>query len=91
MYSLLNNKRIKNNFAITGEISLDGKVTEIGGIDVKFLGGIKAGIKTFIYPKENQIDYNQFIEKYKDKEFINSVTFHPVDEISEVFNLIFEE
>jgi len=91
MYSLLNNKRIKNDFAITGEISLDGKVTEIGGLDVKFMGGIKAGIKSFIYPKENQIDYNQFVEKYKDSDFIKEVSFFAVEEISEVFQLIFEE
>ena len=91
MYSILNNKKIKNEFAITGEISLDGRVTEIGGLDVKFMGGIKAGVKSFIYPKENQIDYNQFIDKYKDADFVKEVTFYAVDEISEVFNLIFEE
>lgn len=90
IYSILNNRKIKNDFAITGEISLDGKVTEIGGLDVKFMGGIKAGVKSFIYPKENQLDYNQFIEKYKDTDFIKGVTFNPVDEISEVFHLIFE-
>jgi ATP-dependent Lon protease len=91
MYSLLNNKKIKNDFAITGEISLDGKVTEIGGLDVKFMGGIKAGIKSFIYPKENQVDYSQFFEKHKESNFLKDITFYPVDEISEVFQLIFDE
>ena len=41
LYSLLTNKKIKNNYAITGEINLQGKVTRIGGLDLKFLGGIK--------------------------------------------------
>lgn len=90
IYSILNNKKIKNDFAITGEISLDGKVTEIGGLDLKIIGGIKAGIKNFIYPKENQLDYEQFIEKYKSLELTKGVQFFAVDEIVEVFNLIFE-
>ena len=91
IYSILNNKKIKNDFAITGEISLDGKVTEIGGLDLKIIGGIKAGIKNFIYPKENQLDYEQFIEKYKSLELTKGVQFFAVDEIVEVFNLIFED
>lgn len=91
IYSLFNNKKIKNNFAITGEICLNGRVTEIGGLDLKFLGGIKAGIKEFIYPKENQKDYDSFIEKYKDDNIIRGVKFHAVDTIEEVFELIFDE
>ena len=58
IYSLLNDRKIKNNIAITGEITLDGKVTEIGGLDLKFLGGIKAGVTEFLFPKENIKDYN---------------------------------
>ena len=44
--------QIKNNIAITGEINLNGRVTAIGGLDLKILGGIRAGVDTFIYPKE---------------------------------------
>lgn len=91
IYSLFNNKKIKNTFAITGEICLDGRVTEIGGLDLKFLGGIKAGIKEFIYPKENQKDYDSFMEKYKDDTIIKDIKFHAVDIIEEVFELIFDE
>jgi ATP-dependent Lon protease len=43
IYSILNNKKIKHLIAMTGEISLDGKVTEIGGLDIKIIGGIKSG------------------------------------------------
>ena len=42
---------IKKDIAITGEINLQGKVSAIGGLELKILGGIKAGVKTFIYPR----------------------------------------
>jgi ATP-dependent Lon protease len=90
LYSLLNEKKIKNNIAITGEISLDGRVTEIGGLDLKFLGGIKAGVTEFLYPKENQKDYEHFMEKYKDNELTNGIQFYSVETIEEVFELVFE-
>ena len=90
IYSLLNNKKIKYNIAITGEITLDGKVTEIGGLDLKFLGGIKAGVTEFLYPKENQKDYDSFMDKYKDDKLTNGITFHSVETIEEIFGLVFE-
>ena len=91
IYSLFNNKKIKYNIAITGEITLDGNVTEIGGLDLKFLGGIKAGVTHFIYPKENQKDFVSFIEKYKDDELIKGINFNSVETIYQVFDLVFEE
>ena len=87
---MFNNKKIKYNIAITGEITLDGKVTEIGGLDLKFLGGIKSGVTEFIYPKENQKDFDSFMEKYKDDELTNGIQFHSVDTIEDVFELVFE-
>ena len=90
IFSLLNSRKIKNTTAITGEISLDGRCTEIGGLDLKFLGGIKAGVKEFIYPTENEKDYTTFIEKYKDADLIKDIKFHAVNNIHEVFDLIFE-
>jgi ATP-dependent Lon protease len=90
IYSILNNRKIRCDMAITGEISLDGKVTEIGGLDIKINGGIKAGVKEFIYPLENKKDFDKFMEKYKDSDLIKGIKFHPVSEIAEVFELIFE-
>ena len=90
IYSLLNNKKIKYDIAITGEITLDGKVTEIGGLDLKIIGGIKAGVKVFIFPKENSKDYDTFMEKYKEDELTKGITFHSVSTIVEVFELVFE-
>ena len=57
IFSLINKKKIKNDVAITGEINLQGCVTEIGGLQLKILGGLKAGINTFIFPKSNTKDY----------------------------------
>ena len=90
LYSLFNNKKIKHNIAITGEISLDGKVTEIGGLDLKILGGIKAGVTEFLYPKENQKDYESFMEVHKDDELTKGIKFYAVENIEEVFELVFE-
>jgi ATP-dependent Lon protease len=91
LYSLFNERKIKNDIAITGEISLDGFVTEIGGLDLKILGGIKAGIKKFLFPVENMKDYNSFMEKYNESSIIDGIIFQPVNTIQEVFEIIFED
>jgi ATP-dependent Lon protease len=91
IYSLFNNKKIRHDVAITGEISLDGLVTEIGGLDLKILGGIKAGVKEFIYPTENKKEFDSFMEKYKDSDLILGIKFSPVTTIEEVFEIIFEK
>lgn len=86
MYSILNNKKIKNNIAITGEITLQGNVTEIGGLKSKVLGAFKAGVKEIIYPEDNHKDYLLIADKYKDSGMI----FHKVSKIEEVLELVFE-
>jgi len=88
---MLNNKKIKYNIAITGEICLNGNVTEIGGLDLKILGAIKAGVKEILFPVENMKDYNKFMDKYKDTVLLEGIKFHPVSKIQEVFELVFEE
>lgn len=89
IYSMLNHRKIKNTVAITGEITLQGRVTAIGGLTLKILGGIRAGVKEFIFPKENKKAFNKFMEKYKDKDVVQGITFHPVSNISEVLDLVF--
>ena len=88
LYSLFTNKKIKNNIAVTGEINLQGNVTEIGGLDCKIIGGIKAGVKHFIYPKSNSKDFNDFKEKYKTKKLEN-IKFNEVSNVYNVIDLIF--
>jgi ATP-dependent Lon protease len=90
IYSLLSNRKIKNELAITGEICLQGSITAIGGLDLKILGGIRAGVKTFIYPTENEKDFGDFYNKYKDSELLTDITFHQVEHINEVLELVFE-
>ena len=89
MYSLINNLKINNTFGVTGEANLDGSVNEIGALKYKFMGGIKAGIKSFIFPKENLKDYNDFMEKYGKTDIVNGINFYPINHIKEAFDLIF--
>ena len=89
IYSYLNNKKINKLFAITGEIDLQGNVTAIGGLELKILGGIRAGVKNFIFPSENEKDLKKFQNEYKDKEILNNISFYPVEKIEQVFEHIF--
>jgi len=90
MYSMLTKKKIKHNIAITGEMNLQHKVTAIGGLDLKIIGGIEAGVTQFIYPEENQEDFEKFLIKYeKRKEILDGITFHKVNTIDDVLKLVF--
>jgi len=93
IYSLLNNRKIKYNFAMTGEITLDGSVTAIGGLDHKITGSIKAGVTAFIFPEENKRDFEKFMEKYAETALLKdkNIQFYPVSKIQEVFDLILEQ
>jgi ATP-dependent Lon protease len=91
IYSLLNDLKIKQNIGITGEIDLDGNVCEIGGLDLKILGSLKSGINHFIFPKKNNKDYLNLIEKYKDNNKFENIIFSSVERIEEVFEIIFDK
>lgn len=91
LYSLLNNKKIRNDVAMTGEISLNGRISAIGGLDLKIYGSIHAGVKTIIYPADNQKDYLNFIEKFEGNVMLNGITFHSVSHISDVFAVALEQ
>jgi ATP-dependent Lon protease len=89
IYSLLNNKKIKNDIAITGEINLQGKVTAIGGLSEKIRGAIKSGVKTILYPKENNKEFNNYKEQSKN-ELVVGLTFKEVERIEEILDIVFE-
>ena len=76
--------------AITGEITLKGDVNAIGGLYEKINGGIKAGIKTFIIPKQNERDYKDVVEKYQNKNIsIESIiVLHKVENINQIFKIL---
>ena len=79
MVSSFTQKRIKKNIAMTGEITLRGKVLPVGGIKEKILAAKRANIKEIILCKENKRD----IEEIK-ASYIEGLTFHYVDRMSEV-------
>jgi len=91
MYSIFTKKEIRCDYAITGEMCLQGKVTAIGGLPLKIMGGIRSGVKHFIYPKENDKDFDEFMEKYRDNPLLEGICFHPVETIQEVFDMVFVE
>ena len=85
---MLTNKKIRNDIAITGEITLRGDVTAIGGLELKIMGGLKAGVKTFIFPAENEKDFVKIKERQGDNVAFNSASYVPVKTIDEVLELV---
>ncbi|MFV8344331.1 endopeptidase La [Flavobacterium sp. XS2P39] len=79
LVSLLTQKRVKKNLAMTGEITLRGKVLPVGGIKEKILAAKRANIKEIILCQENKSD----IDEIK-PEYLEGLTFHYVKEMSEV-------
>lgn len=90
IYSLLNDIKIKNYFGITGETHFGHIMTEIGGLEYKLIHSIKSGITEFIFPKENQRDFDKVMEKYKDNDIIKGVKFHSISDVSDALNLILD-
>ena len=91
LYSRLNNVKIPNHIAITGEIDLRGKVTAIGGLNLKILGGIRAGVTTFLFPEENIKDFELFKDEHNDKSIFEKYKYIPVNNIERVLKIVFEE
>ncbi|MBW1693845.1 MAG: endopeptidase La [Deltaproteobacteria bacterium] len=82
--SLMTQKTIKKDLAMTGEITLRGQVLPVGGVKEKVLGAHRAGIKTIILPKWNEKD---LVDISKDVK--NKMQFHFVDKMQEVLKLAF--
>ena len=91
IYSLLNDIKIKNYFGITGETHFGHILTEIGGLEEKIIHSIKSGIKEFIFPKENQTDFNKIQEKYKNNKILDGIKFHSINHINDAMNLILDK
>ncbi|WP_160068544.1 endopeptidase La [Sphingobacterium bovisgrunnientis] len=80
--SLFTQRKVKEKLAMTGEITLRGKVLPVGGIKEKILAAKRANIKEIILCKSNQKDILEIKEDY-----IKDMNFHYVTEMSEVINL----
>jgi ATP-dependent Lon protease len=89
IYSLITKRPIKNDVAITGEINLQGYITEIGGLEDKIAGGIKAGITTFLFPVENKPDYEKYMKKHIKPDDVSNIRFIPVAHINDTFAHVF--
>ena len=82
LYSLATNRRIKAGLAMTGELSLTGKVLPVGGIKEKVLAAKRAGIKTIILPKQNEKDLKEVPERHR-----KGMRFYPVAHFDEVLKV----
>ncbi len=80
--SAFTQRKIKKNLAMTGEITLRGKVLPVGGIKEKILAAKRAGIKDIILSVENKKDLEEIKEIY-----IKGLTFHFVQNVSDVFEI----
>ena len=78
--SALTQRKVKANIAMTGEITLRGKVLPVGGIKEKILAAKRAGIKEIIMSAENKKNIDEIQDIY-----LKGLTFHYVNDIKEVF------
>ncbi|WP_281665606.1 endopeptidase La [Gemella morbillorum] len=86
VYSALTRKAVNNDIAMTGEMTLHGKVLPIGGVKEKILSSEKMNINKIIIPTKNKKDLIDI-----PKEILEKLTIYTVDNISEVFNIVFGE
>lgn len=82
LLSLYTHHKVKDNLAMTGELTLRGKVLPVGGIREKVLAAKRSGITQIIMCKENKKD----VEEIK-KEYISNVNFYYIENVTEISNL----
>ncbi len=82
LYSLATNQMVRGDVAMTGELSLTGKVLPVGGIKEKVLAAKRAGIKTIILPWQNEKDLKEVPERHR-----KGMVFFPVKHFDEVLKI----
>jgi ATP-dependent Lon protease len=82
LVSEMADRPVRQDVAMTGEITLRGRVLPIGGLKEKVLGAHRAGIKVIIIPKGNEADIEDVPEEVR-----NTLEFHPVETLSEVLRI----
>lgn len=82
LVSVLTKVPVKKDVAMTGEITLQGRVLPIGGLKEKLLSALRGGIKTVIIPKENEKDLVEIPDNVK-----NGMKIIPVSDVSEVLKI----
>jgi len=84
LLSLTIGKKIREKVAMTGELTLTGRVLPIGGLKEKIVAARRAGIKEIILPEGNRVDFEEIPSYLKD-----GIEFHFVEVVDDVFNKIF--
>ena len=82
LVSAMSGRPVRKDVAMTGEITLRGRVLPIGGVKEKVLGAHRAGISTIILPKDNEADMEDIPEDVR-----KQLTFHCVSTLDEVFEI----
>jgi len=82
LVSSLSERAVRHDLAMTGEITLNGRVLPIGGVKEKILGGVRAGIRNFIVPRENEADLEDLPDEVREE-----IDVVPVGELGEVLAL----
>ena len=82
LYSLAKNKKVRGQVAMTGELSLTGKVLPVGGIKEKVLAAKRAGIKEIILPFQNEKDLKEVPDRHR-----KGMKFYPVQHFDEVLKI----
>lgn len=82
LVSVLTKTPVRKDVAMTGEITLQGRVLPIGGLKEKLLSALRGGIKTVIIPKENEKDLAEIPDNVK-----KGMKIIPVSEVSEVLKI----
>ncbi|MGW4692555.1 endopeptidase La [Kitasatospora cineracea] len=83
--SLLSGRKVRTDVAMTGEVSLTGRVLPIGGVKQKLLAADRSGVTTVIIPKRNEADLDDV-----PAEVLERLTVHPVSDVREVLRLALE-
>ena len=83
--SLLTGKSVSPEFAMTGEVSLTGRVMPIGGLPEKLMAAERAGVKTVFIPKENEEDLEEVA-----KELRENLTILPVEKVTDVLEKVLQ-
>ncbi|HEY7038912.1 MAG TPA: endopeptidase La [Methylomirabilota bacterium] len=87
LVSLMTQRPVRSDLAMTGEVTLSGRVLPVGGIKEKVLGARRAGVRVIILPKRNE---KSLIEDVP-AQVRDGMTFHLVDTLDQVLNLALEE
>ena len=86
--SLLTKRPARTDWAVTGEVSLQGRSMEIGGIDMKITGGYESGCRHFVLPARNRREVDRFRTHYADWKALDEIEIHLVQTAAEAAELV---